>query len=239
MIRYPYVISLPNIELYLSQNDFSGEYLLVAGGRAPSPAWLQTAAVNRTLYAVDRGADACRAAALIPHLFIGDGDSASQETLAWLDRSHVVCKRFPSDKDKTDTQLTLDMVAENRNPFIILTGGFGGRFDHAFSLLYSVVGTHRHSVLADDHEFLFILHGSDAVALKPHSVPKCVSLLPLTSECRGVSLDGVHWPLSDAVLRQNQPYAISNRLEDPAGQITVKNKTGDLALYLCWNESMD
>ena len=238
MIRYPYVISLPNINIHLTQNDFSGEYLLVAGGRTPSPAWLKAASMNRRLYAVDHGADACRAAGLVPELFIGDGDSAKRDTLSWIEDSHVACKRFPPEKDKTDTQLALETVDENRNPFVIIAGGFGGRFDHAFSLLYSFVGTGLHGCLADDHEFLFVLREDDEIVLEISSTPKSLSLLPLTPECQGVSIDGVHWPLSDAVLRQDNPYAISNRLAPSANRITARNRTGVLGLYLCWDESM-
>ena len=238
MIRYLYVISLPNIKIHLTENDFSGEYLLVAGGRTPSSAWLKEASMNRRIYAIDHGADACRTADLVPELFIGDGDSATRETLAWIEDSHVESRRFPPEKDKTDTQLALEIVAENHNPFVILGGGFGRRFDHAFSLLYSFVGSGLHGCLADDHEFLFILRESDGIMLETSSTPKSVSLLPLTPECQGVSIDGVHWPLSDAVLRQNNPYAISNRLAPSANRITVKNKTGVLGIYLCWDESM-
>lgn len=238
MIRYPYVISLPNIKLHLLQNDCSAEYVIVAGGRAPSSAWLREAAANRVLCAVDRGADVCRSAALVPELFIGDGDSASSDTLSWLERSDVICKRYPVDKDKTDTQLALETIAENRNPFVILAGGFGGRFDHAFSLLYSFVGANLHGCLADNHEFLFVLRENDEVCLELLSAPESISLLPLTPECGGVFIDGVHWPLSDAVLRQDHPYAISNRLTSSAHLITAKNRTGLLALYLCWDESL-
>ena len=238
MIRYPYVISLPNIKIDLTQNDFSGEYLLVAGGRAPSSAWLKAASANRRLYAIDSGADACRAAGLVPELFIGDGDSAKRDTLSWIEDSHVACKRFPPEKDKTDTQLALEMVAKNRSPFVILTGGFGKRFDHAFSLLYSFVGAGLCGCLADDHEFLFVLREDDGIVLETLSTPKSISLLPLTPECRGVSIDGVHWPLADAILRQDKPYAISNRLAPSANRITAENKTGVLGIYLCWDESM-
>ena len=47
----------------------------------------------------------------------------------------------------------------------------------------------------------------------------------------GVCLDGVHWPLHDAVLSQNNPYAVSNRLESSDNRITLQNETGILGVF--------
>ena len=238
MIRYSSSISLPNIRFDFSKKTFREEYLLVAGGRAPATAWLREAAPGRVLFNIDRGADACRAARILPSLYIGDNDSVSPDTLEWINNSHIETKRFPMEKDKTDTQLALDLLTEKQDAFVILSGGFGGRFDHAFSLLYALVGTNLHGCIADDREFLLVLRDGDAVKLHLSSIPKSISLLPLSPVCSGVGIDGVHWPLNDATLRQNEPYAVSNRLSSPDHCISVKNGKGILALYLCWDESM-
>ena len=237
MIRHSSAISLPNIRLDFSKKIFREEYLLVAGGRAPSSAWLQAAAVGRTLYCIDHGADACRSASLTPSLYIGDGDSTSADTRDWIEKSDVETKRFPVEKDKTDTQLALDLLQEKNEAFIVLAGGFGGRFDHAFSLLYAFAGTNLHGCIADDHEFLLFLRDEDAVTLQLAEKPKSISLLPLSSVCTDVTIDGVYWPLNGAALRQNEPYAISNRLSSHDNCVTVKNGNGTLALYLCLDES--
>ena len=128
-------------------------------------------------------------------------------------------------------------TAEKHDAFVILSGGFGGRFDHAFSLLYALVGTNLHGCIADDCEFLLILRDEDAVTLHLSSIPKSISLLPLSPVCSGVSIDGVHWPLTGATLRQHEPYAISNRLSSSDHRIAIKNGKGILALYLCWDEA--
>ena len=131
----------------------------------------------------------------------------------------------------------LGILADKAEAFIVLSGGFGGRFDHAFSLLYAFAGTTLHGCLADDYEFLLFLRDENAVTLQLAETPKSISFLPLSSVCQGVTIDGVHWPLSDATLRQNEPYAISNRLSSHDNCVAVKNGKGTLALYLCWDES--
>lgn len=237
MIRHSSVISLPNVRLNFPKKNFRQEFLLVAGGRPPSSSWLRDAASGRTLFCIDRGADICHAAEILPSLYISDDDSVNPDTLEWITNSQVKSKRFPTDKDKTDTQLALELLTEKQDAFVVLSGGFGGRFDHAFSLVYAFAGTNLPGCLADDHELLLFLRAEDDVTLHVSFIPKSVSLLPLSPVCDGISIEGVHWPLSDAILRQDNPYAVSNRLSSPNHSITVKNGNGLLAIYLCWDES--
>ena len=239
MIRYASVISLPNIRLYFPREKFSKEYLLIAGGRPPAVSWLQDAAADRVVYCIDHGADVCRAANLTPLFFIGDCDSVSADTLQWIRSLNVDFIQFPTEKDKTDTQLTLDRFRKEQDIFVIMTGGFGGRFDHLFSLLHSFAGTPIHGCIADDLEFLLILRDEETAELELQTAPKSVSLLPLSPQCTGVHLNGVHWPLRNAVLSQSNPYAISNRLEASDNRIAIRNQTGILAVYLCWQSPME
>ena len=100
MIRYPSVISLPNLQLYFSHDKIRKEYLLIAGGRPPAVSWLQTAAINRAVYCIDHGADACRAAGLVPSVFIGDCDSISTDTRNGYALSTSRSVNSPSKKTK-------------------------------------------------------------------------------------------------------------------------------------------
>ena len=111
--------------------------LLVSGGRAPDVRWLREAAQGRRLIAVDHGLDACQKAGLRPASLIGDGDSASP--LAWQQAkaSGIPIHAFPPEKDDTDTQLALTIAQEEGMPAALLTGVFGGRFDHAYSTIFS------------------------------------------------------------------------------------------------------
>ncbi len=230
------MISLPNIRLYFLQDISFSEYLFLAGGRAPSESWLQKTAAGRAIYCVDHGADSCHSLNLIPNVFVGDCDSVHDDTREWLKRLPVRIHKFPSDKDKTDAQLAFDLLEDKKDAFIILSGAFGGRLDHLFSLLYSFENANVCGCIADDHEFIFILRKDEQITLDLEIVPKSISLLPLSPKCEGVSLTGVHWPLHNVSLTQNNPYAISNRLSPGEHKISAANKTGILALYICWNE---
>lgn len=60
--------------------------LLVAGSPEPSSPELvsRLAAEADLVCAIDRGAEACRAAGVVPGAFCGDADTVSPETLAWV-----------------------------------------------------------------------------------------------------------------------------------------------------------
>lgn len=64
--------------------------LLVAGSPEPSGTELvkQLALQVDTVMAIDRGAEVCRQAGVVPNAFCGDADTISSDTLAWI-TSHV------------------------------------------------------------------------------------------------------------------------------------------------------
>ena len=64
--------------------------LLVAGSPEPSSAATlsELAREAETVVAIDRGAEACRAAGIVPDAFCGDADTVSADTLAWV-RDHA------------------------------------------------------------------------------------------------------------------------------------------------------
>ncbi|MBQ9364525.1 MAG: thiamine diphosphokinase [Schwartzia sp.] len=218
-----------------------GDTLLVLGGRAPSPEWLGEAAKARTLVCVDRGLDAARAAGLRPVRVIGDFDSVSKKNLGWLNKQSIPIDRYPKDKDFTDTQLAL-MRMRRFSPFsfMVLTGSFGGRLDHALSNVYSLIGSGLTGALADEHEFLLPLHGAASAIFHIKKIPSVVSLLPLSARATGVTLLGTKWQINGATLKQTMMNAISNRLDDsPASDrqgkaISVSLEKGELGIYMCW-----
>lgn len=233
MTLYPSDLSLPGIRIGLSGAAPDGERLLVAGGRAPSVPWLQAAAEGRRVVAIDRGIDACRAAGIIPARLIGDGDSASPEAWAWARRHGVPTLRFPKDKDETDTQLAL-REDDEAGGFVILTGAFGGRFDHAYSTMFSCASLSVPCALIDETEALFYAQADQSINLTCQSVPKAISLLPFTENCSGVTINNVRWPLTGATLTQKSPNAVSNELLTGQTDLSICVKSGILGVYCYW-----
>lgn len=235
------LLVLPQLRCYFEKALPASQILLVAGGRAPDPTWLAQAASPLTVWCVDSGIDSCLASKVIPERLIGDGDSATSQGWAWGKSLGIPVEVYPPEKDLTDLQLALQTVGlVHGQATVIVTGVWGGRFDHAFSNIYSLKGCEEFGVrgccAADEGEVLLLLKGKDSVRIESLVPPEVVSLLPLSTQCSGVSIDGVRWPLANVALHDGLPYAISNRPRQGGEAITIAIETGWLGIYLCWDE---
>ncbi|HBT79558.1 MAG TPA: thiamine diphosphokinase [Selenomonas sp.] len=212
--------------------------LLVLGGRAPATSWLQQMGRNLPVWAIDHGLDACRAASIVPQRLIGDGDSAHPDSWDWAKKQGVPIDKFQREKDDTDTQLALRTASEaaHGQATLLLTGAFGGRFDHAYSTIFSASRAQVPVVLADEKEACCFLHAGESLRITCKQHPKAFSLLPLTDAVTGVTLQGAHWPLADATLTQAYPNAISNELASADRTLSLSIQGGILAVYCCWQE---
>ena len=207
---------------------------LVTGGRPPAANWLQEARRGK-LWAIDHGVDLCHAMKCVPDFLLGDADSASPAAWSWALAEGAPCERFDVKKDLTDTQLALAKIKEKApDTFLLLTGAFGGRFDHAMSTLFSCAFSGLPMILADDKEACFFLHDGESLSFHAKQKPQAISLFALGSECRGLSIEGVEWPLENASLCPEKPYAVSNELAEGSSAFHVRLQAGTLAVYLYW-----
>ena len=225
------ILTLP--QLSLQGSSYQGHpWLLITGGRPPAADWLQKLPPMQEIYAADHGLDTCRASQIKPTYILGDGDSASPATWQWGKALGVPMEEFPAAKDYTDTQLALQKM--QKAPVILVTGAFGGRLDHLYSLMYSCAHQIAPCVLADEQEFLCFVKVTESITLSFTQRPQAISLLPVTATCHGVSLDNVRWPLKNADLDQSIPNAVSNELLADKSNLTCQVKQGILGLYCHW-----
>ncbi|MDO5597206.1 MULTISPECIES: thiamine diphosphokinase [Acidaminococcus] len=208
--------------------------IVVAGGRRPDPQWLHTVGRLGTVIAADRGADHCKKAGILPRFLYGDRDSAAPGAWEEFLRQGAKAKTYPVNKDDTDLSLVLQDLKPGQQ--VLATGIWGGRADHLFGNLYTLLAYARRGgtvILADQQELLcYLLPGTRArfTAVKR---PRAVSLLPLSPECT-VSIHGVRWPLDQAPLTQANPYAVSNKQTEAS--VEAESHAGTAGLYFTWKE---
>jgi len=230
----PLGIKLPQLTISGPQYK-DNPWLLITGGRPPAASWLTQLPPIEKIYAADHGLDCCRQNNLQPHYILGDGDSATPNTWQWGKKLGVPVEEFPAAKDLTDTQLALKRM--KKAPAIILTGAFGGRLDHLYSLFFSCAQQENPCVLSDEEETLVFIKSGEEATCHFHEHPHAVSLLPFTPQCQGVTINHVRWPLENATLTQDFPNAISNELLPGESQLTLKIKNGILGIYFHWQVS--
>jgi thiamine pyrophosphokinase len=231
-----------SVDFFAGWREQPPKTLLVLGGRKPDGAWLADFAGRNdfSVWAVDSGAAACKSAGVAPRVLIGDRDSASLEDWEWALNSGADEFLHPAAKNLTDFQLALELMKEKGRASLVLTGCFGGRFDH----LFSIVGTFarkRSLCMIDETEGLFLIRPSEEIRAVFKKRPIAISLLPLSEECSGVNISGARWPLEGVNLQRDYPWAVSNEAL-PAGdgtacrEISAGCRSGIMGFYWSFRE---
>ena len=140
MHEYKHNLILPALHATLPSSP-SQEIVCIGGGRTPAKDWMtqlvqesEKGGTDRPIWAIDRGVNICHTLSLPPAHLIGDRDSAAHDAWAWAEEHGARVHAFPPAKDFTDTELALRIAAELMPcALVILTGAFGGSFDHLMS----------------------------------------------------------------------------------------------------------
>ena len=225
---------LPQGELEIkTSKQGSSTALLLAGGRKPASEWLVQIAASKDIYCADKGIECCCENNLKPVWLCGDADSAAKDCWEKAQLSGVKILLHDPLKDDTDLQLLLAAMPEAVN--IVASGIWGGRFDHLYSNVFSLLNYKIQRdvqvVMADEQEILLLLQKDESLIFKPFSPEniEALSLLPLT-DCNEVTLQGVQWNLEYAPLLSAHPYAISNMVEQEKVVFTCNQ--GRVGFYL-------
>ena len=245
MHEYKRTVTLPTLHVTLPCAP-SQEIICIGGGRAPEIGWLTGLIQQRNMcgsgtpiWAIDRGVNICHSANQVPTHLIGDGDSANPTAWGWAEEQNTEIHTFPPEKDFTDTELALQIAADQyTHPLVILTAAFGGRLDHLTSTASVAAHAPIPCVLADERETLFYLHAGESLTVTCDTPPRAISLLPFTEKCTDVTTRGLYWELQDACITNRESLAISNVLarENTKNTFTVSIKSGVLGVYLCHKE---
>jgi thiamine pyrophosphokinase len=172
------------------------------------------------LIAVDGGINHCYKLGIRPDLIVGDFDSADPKFLK--DFNGIPEKRHPKDKDKTDLEITLELVYHANIEAISIFGALGGRTDHTLGNLILLSRYPGRVFLETDNEKLFVIDRQAEIATYPNQL---ISLIPLNGPVTGIDTKNLKWELKNGTL-DKQFIGISN--EALSQQITISVREGDL-----------
>ncbi|WP_069650219.1 thiamine diphosphokinase [Caloranaerobacter ferrireducens] len=171
----------------------------------------------------DGGADLVVKADCIPGIVIGDLDSIEKNTLNRLKGYKVKFIKFPTKKDKTDTELAIDYVIGEGFNEIVLVGVTGTRLDHTLAnifLLYSLLQKGVKATIIDDHNEILITK-DELVLYKDEK--KYVSIIPFKGDLLGVTLKGFEYEVEKKNIKFSSTLGISNILISDTGVIKVED----------------
>jgi len=196
--------------------------ILFANGRLPDPeAARRLVGPQDILIAADGGARHALMLGFLPTVVIGDLDSLSEADRLELETAGARLLQHPADKDETDLELALAYALDNGFSPIRILAGLGGRLDQCLgnlALLTAPASLQADVRLDDGLEEAFFTRSRSEVRGRPGEL---VSLLPWGGAARGVTTDGLRWPLSNETLYPERTRGISNRLLSDRASVTL------------------
>lgn len=171
--------------------------------------------------ACDAGYRAAAQFGIRPDLVVGDFDSLDGPV-----PEGIPVYKVPAEKDDTDTMLGLRIGLERGFREFLLAGGFGGRLDHTVANLQALGWLCRQGasgqILSNRNQAWTVRCGT---LILPRLDGWHLSIFAWDGPCRGVTLEGLQYPLRDAELMPSLPIGVSNEFVGESARITVKDGT--------------
>ncbi len=201
----------------------SKRVVIFAGGEL-SPEYLNLLDEDYFIIGADQGALFLISHGYTPDIAVGDFDSVSPEALQDIkskSKKTITCDAV--NKDLTDSEMALDIAMDQQPDSILLLGVTGTRIDHSLASIQMMTRALQRQIncyVMDTHNYI-TLTGSQAVINDLGYT--YVSLLPLTPEVSGITLEGFQYPLTDATLKLGQSLGVSNKLVSSSGTVSIRS----------------
>lgn len=201
----------------------SKRVVIFAGGEL-SPEYFNLLDEDDFIIGADQGALFLISHGYTPDIAVGDFDSVSPEALQDIEsksKKTITCDAV--NKDLTDSEMALDIAMDQQPDSILLLGVTGTRIDHSLASIQMMTRALQRQIncyVMDTHNYI-TLTGSQAVINDLGYT--YVSLLPLTPEVSGITLEGFQYPLTDATLKLGQSLGVSNKLVSSSGTVTIRS----------------
>jgi thiamine pyrophosphokinase len=198
--------------------------VVVGGGGPPEldPGALGVPHDRVLVVAADSGLEGARRLGLTPDLVVGDMDSVDPAGLAAAERAGVPVERHPAAKDATDLDLAIDAALARGARRIVAITGAGDRFDHALAVALSLAAPRLAGVAVEGwigRARLWVVRDEAVLTGEPGDL---VSLLPVHGPARGVTTEGLLYPLVGEDLEPGTTRGVSNELTATAARVRVR-----------------
>lgn len=171
------------------------------------------------IIAADGGAEHCFTLGITPHIIIGDMDSIPPHVKSSYKAHNVPTEAYPRKKDYTDADLAIKHALDQGMTDIIIAGFLGRRIDHMFANLLHLSTLHANILIIEGEQQLFFI--KNTVQIDGEKGDE-LSLIPLKSDCHGVSTAGLQYKLDNETLPLGTTRGISNVFLGNKAVVTVK-----------------
>lgn len=174
----------------------------------------------------DGGYDFAVAENIAPNLVIGDSDSVKARI-----PKHIETICVPTKKNETDTALCIDHAAQEGYRQILIVGGMGRRLDHTIANIQNIFAYSAHglSIIMIDRRNIVMTLINNSISI-PRRPDYKFSIFSFSDICKGVTITGAEYPLTNHTLTSHYPLGISNEFAEE--DVFVEVKEGQLLIIM-------
>lgn len=175
------------------------------------------------IIAVDKGLEILDILNIKPNYIVGDFDSIKNKILEKYENSDIEIKRLNPEKDFTDTHSALKLAIELKSTHITIIGAIGTRLDHTISnihiLKYALDNNVDAKIVNERNEIGLI---NRACIIKKDNTYRYISLIPLTTDVKGITLKGLKYIVKDGTFKVGDSIGVSNEQIEEEAIIEIK-----------------
>ena len=203
------------------------KFVIISGGHIDDTFaidWLEKNKYDRMI-AADSGMNFLHRNGIVPDIIAGDFDSAKAESVSYFQGlNDVQVIKLNPIKDDTDTEFVIREAIRRGATEITVLGATGTRLDHVLAnvnLLGIGLEEGVSIQLVDKHNCIRMI--SDTIEItKNEQFGDYVSVLPVKGDAKGVTLEGMKYPLKDADIPCFSSLGVSNEIKEDVAKISVK-----------------
>jgi len=199
--------------------------LIVSGGNVEENILDNLKNEFKYIIASDRGLEELDKFNIIPNYIIGDFDSIDNKILnKYINNKDIKIMELNPEKDYTDTHMALKLALELKSTDITIIGAIGTRLDHTIAnihILKEALGKNIECKILNSRNEIQLI--SKKTILELNDNYKYISLIPLTTEVKGITLKGFKYILEDANLEIGHSIGVSNEQIEDCAEIDLKD----------------
>ncbi len=162
---------------------------------------------------------------IYPNLLVGDLDSINKDALQWIEKGQIKIEKFPARKDMTDTELAVDFALKQSPEKINIIGAIGSRMDHSLANIMLLYKIHKMGVDAKIVNHINSITITSSALKLNCKIGQTISIIPIGGDVKGITLDGLEYPLVNHNIDIGSSLGVSNRSVKDKISISIKKGT--------------
>ena len=175
------------------------------------------------IIAVDKGLETIDYLKLQPQYVLGDFDSVNTKILEKYKKQNIKIIKLNPEKDLTDTHSAIDLALKLKSTEITILGAIGTRLDHTMAnihILKQALDKNIKAKIVNEKNDIELINNE--IIIKKDDNYKYVSIIPLTTNVTGITIEGMKYIINDYTLSIGDSLGVSNEQIDKEAKISIK-----------------